>query len=135
MNDPDITMEECIQLMADKVRRHGQAFDWETPTYCNVHCDDFDLFADLQTDFPTIVYNDASTSNQNVSFEPTDLFSYKLVHVDDLKPEPVNNHVEINIESCSENTDIKLMDNVICIRNDTTPIEFDKNIEINHDTP
>nr|GEW83782.1 hypothetical protein [Tanacetum cinerariifolium] len=108
MNDPDITMEECIQLTADKGRRHDR--------------------------FPTIVYNDASTSNQNVSSEPTDLFSYKLVHVDDLKPEPVNNHVEINIESCSENTDIKPMDNVICIRNDTTPIEFDKNIEINHDT-
>nr|GEW79451.1 UBN2 domain-containing protein [Tanacetum cinerariifolium] len=33
-----------------------------------------------------------------------------------------------------ENIDIKPMDNVICISNDTTPIEFDKNVETNHDT-
>ncbi|GJV95564.1 putative reverse transcriptase domain-containing protein [Tanacetum coccineum] len=36
-----------------------------------VYCDDSDLFTDFETDFPDIVYNDASTSNQNVSFEPT----------------------------------------------------------------
>ncbi|GJZ82260.1 hypothetical protein Tco_0647433 [Tanacetum coccineum] len=39
-------MEEYIQLMADKARRN---------------------------DFPAIVHNDASTSNEEVSFEPTDL--------------------------------------------------------------
>ncbi|GJX32758.1 hypothetical protein Tco_0242613 [Tanacetum coccineum] len=48
MDDPNITMEEYIQLMADKPRGH------------------------FETDFPAIVYNDASTSNQNVFSEPTD---------------------------------------------------------------
>ncbi|GJX30154.1 hypothetical protein Tco_0238233 [Tanacetum coccineum] len=47
MDDPNIMMEEYIQLMADKARR------------------------DFEIDFTAIVYNDASTSNQNVCSEPT----------------------------------------------------------------
>ncbi|GJZ65220.1 hypothetical protein Tco_0621916 [Tanacetum coccineum] len=119
----------------------------------------------FETNFPAIVYNDASTSNQNVSSEPTvsiynaikadidfhisfsdfededytfiynkDSSSYKLIPINDLKPEPVNDHVEINTELCSENIDIKPMDMVICTSNDTTSIELDENIETNHDT-
>ncbi|GJT00886.1 hypothetical protein Tco_0822055 [Tanacetum coccineum] len=140
MDDPNITMEEYIQLMADKALGH------------------------FETDFPAIVYNDASTSNQNVSSEPTvsiynaiksdidfhisfsdsededytfiynkESSSYKLTPINDLKPEPVNDYVEINIESCSENIDVKPMDSVICISKDTTPVEFDENFETNHD--
>ncbi|GKG44928.1 hypothetical protein Tco_0495006, partial [Tanacetum coccineum] len=33
MDDPDITMEEYIQLEAKKARRQGQEFNWETATY------------------------------------------------------------------------------------------------------
>ncbi|GKB24222.1 hypothetical protein Tco_0863623 [Tanacetum coccineum] len=165
MDDPNITMEEYIQLIADKTRRCGQTFNCETATYDKVYCDDLDSFTDFETDFLAIIYNDASTSNQNVSSEPTvsiyngikadidfhisfsdsededytfiydkDSSFYKLIPVNDLKPEPVNEHVEINIESCSENLDVKPMDSVICISKDTTPIEFDENIETNHDT-
>ncbi|GJT63706.1 reverse transcriptase domain-containing protein [Tanacetum coccineum] len=36
MDDPYITMEECIQLMADKGHRRGQEFNWETATYGTV---------------------------------------------------------------------------------------------------
>ncbi|GJS25107.1 hypothetical protein Tco_0453739 [Tanacetum coccineum] len=71
MDDPNITMEEYIQLMADKARGRDQTFNWETATYDEVYCDDPDLFTYFKTDFPAIVYNDASTSNQNVSYEPT----------------------------------------------------------------
>ncbi|GJZ29383.1 hypothetical protein Tco_0574030 [Tanacetum coccineum] len=165
MDDSNITMEEYIQLMDDKARGRDQAFNWETATYSKEYCDDLDSFTNFETDFPAIVYNDASTSNRNVSSEPTvsiynaikadidfhisfsdsededypfiynkDSSSYKLIHVNDLKPEPVDDHVEINTELCSENIDIKPIDNVICISNDTTPIEFDKNIKTNHDT-
>ncbi|GKC47991.1 hypothetical protein Tco_1065713 [Tanacetum coccineum] len=164
MDDPNITMEEYIQLMANKARGGDQTINWETATYGEVYCEDLDSFKDFETDFPTIVYNDASTSNQNVSSEPTvsiyntiksdidfhisffdseeedytfiynkDLSSYKLIPVDDLKPESVNDYVEINTESCSENIDVKPMDSVIC--KDTTHVEFDKNIKTNHDTP
>ncbi|GKD92312.1 hypothetical protein Tco_1372149 [Tanacetum coccineum] len=71
MDDPNITMEEYIQLMADKARGRDQTFNLETATYGEVYCDDSDLFTDFETDFQAIIYNDASTSNQNISFEPT----------------------------------------------------------------
>ncbi|GJT39795.1 hypothetical protein Tco_0939660 [Tanacetum coccineum] len=32
MDEPNITMEEYIQLMADKARGHGQTSHWETAT-------------------------------------------------------------------------------------------------------
>ncbi|GJV56910.1 hypothetical protein Tco_1457915 [Tanacetum coccineum] len=166
MDDPYITMEEYIQLMADKAQKHGDTFNWETAIYGKVPCDDSDLFNDFEADFPAIVYNDASTSIDNVSSEPTIsiynaiksnidfsisysdsededyTFTYdkdslfpKLIHVDILKPKPVNDYVEINTELCSKNIVIKPMDNIIFTNNDTTPIEFDENVETNHDTP
>ncbi|GJV01177.1 hypothetical protein Tco_1334746 [Tanacetum coccineum] len=127
-------MEEYIKLHAEKARRCG-----------------------FEADFPAIVYNDALTSNHDISPEQTasiynaiktdfyfnisfsdsddddytfiydkDSFSYKLILVNDLKPELVNDHVEINTESCSENIDIKAMDSVVCISNDTTLVESDE---------
>ncbi|GJU67923.1 hypothetical protein Tco_1254182 [Tanacetum coccineum] len=71
MDDPNITMEEYIQLMTDKARGRDQTYNWETVTYSKEYCDDLDSFTDFGTDFPAIVYNDAPTSNQIVSSEPT----------------------------------------------------------------
>ncbi|GJR80358.1 hypothetical protein Tco_0151143 [Tanacetum coccineum] len=72
MNDPNITMDEYIQLMAHKAQGRDQTFNWETATYNKEYCDDLDSFTDFEIDFLAIVYNDASTSNQNVFSEPTD---------------------------------------------------------------
>ncbi|GJS99641.1 hypothetical protein Tco_0820811 [Tanacetum coccineum] len=105
MDDPNITIEEYIQLMADKARGRDQTFNWETTTYSKEYCKDLDSFINFETDFPTIVYNDVSTSNQNISSEPT------------------------------ENIDVKPMDSAICISKDTTAIEFDEHIKTDHDTP
>ncbi|GKD62314.1 hypothetical protein Tco_1299823, partial [Tanacetum coccineum] len=33
MHDPDLTMEEYIELEVEKARRRGQTFNWETATY------------------------------------------------------------------------------------------------------
>ncbi|GJR38860.1 hypothetical protein Tco_1214544 [Tanacetum coccineum] len=33
MDNPDLTMEEYIELEAKKARRHGRTFNWETATY------------------------------------------------------------------------------------------------------
>ncbi|GJU79788.1 hypothetical protein Tco_1282153 [Tanacetum coccineum] len=71
MDESDLTMEEYIELHAEKARRRGQKFNWETATYGKIYCDDLDLFTCFEADFPAIVYNDASTSNQNVSSEQT----------------------------------------------------------------
>nr|GEU83275.1 hypothetical protein [Tanacetum cinerariifolium] len=164
MDDPNITMEEYIKLQANKAQRRGRTFNWETATYSKVYCDNLDFFTYFETDYLAIIYNDASTSKQNVSFEPTisiynaikaeidfnisfsdsddkdytfiydkDLFSYKLIYVNYLKPEPVNNHVKINTKLCSENIDIKPMDSVVCISNNATSVESDEYLKTNHD--
>ncbi|GJV41282.1 hypothetical protein Tco_1419722 [Tanacetum coccineum] len=71
MDDPNITMEEYIKLQAEKAQRHGRTFNWQTSTYGKIYYDDLNFFIDFEADFPAIVYNDALTSNENVSSEPT----------------------------------------------------------------
>nr|GEW79599.1 hypothetical protein [Tanacetum cinerariifolium] len=58
IENPNITKEEYIQLMPDKVRRHGRTFNLKIATYDNENYDDFNLFTYFKTVFPTIVYND-----------------------------------------------------------------------------
>ncbi|GJU82618.1 hypothetical protein Tco_1284983 [Tanacetum coccineum] len=136
-------MEEYIKLHAEKAQRRGQMFNWETATYGKIYYDDYHLLTGFEADFPAIVYNDALTSNHDISPKQTasiynaiktdfyfnisfsdsddddytfiydkDSFSYKLILVNDWKSESVNDHVEINTESCSENIDIKPMDSM-----------------------
>ncbi|GJU25419.1 hypothetical protein Tco_1164040 [Tanacetum coccineum] len=72
MDNPDITMEEYIQLEAEKERRRGQEFNWETATYGKVrYFEDIDYFKAFENEFPAIVYNDALTFEPKVSSEPT----------------------------------------------------------------
>ncbi|GKE40201.1 hypothetical protein Tco_1463606 [Tanacetum coccineum] len=72
MNDPDITMEEYIQLEAEKACRRGQEFNWETATYGKIWYDeDVHYLRLFETEFPAIVYNDALASKPNFSSEPT----------------------------------------------------------------
>ena len=105
---------------------------------------------------PATVYNDASTSSPNVSSEPTvsiynniqsdinfsisssdskdeDYIDF-TIHDCILKPKPDDDHIEIN-NFCSENIYAKPMDNIICVSNDINSIEFEENVETNHDTP
>ncbi|GJV96825.1 hypothetical protein Tco_1548402 [Tanacetum coccineum] len=71
MNDPDITMEEYIQLEAEKARRRGQEFNLETAMYGKVmYFEDIDYFKDFENEFPTIVYEDDLTSKSEDSSEP-----------------------------------------------------------------
>ncbi|GJZ42271.1 hypothetical protein Tco_0589157 [Tanacetum coccineum] len=72
MNVPNITMEEYIQLEAEKDRRRGQEFNWETATYGKVrYFEDIDYFKKFEAEFPATVYKDALTSEPEVSSEPT----------------------------------------------------------------
>ncbi|GJU59197.1 hypothetical protein Tco_1236963 [Tanacetum coccineum] len=71
MDDPDITMEEYIQLEAEKARRRGQEFNWETASYGKVrYFENINYFKDFENEFPAIVYKDALTSKPKVLFEP-----------------------------------------------------------------
>ncbi|GJS32993.1 hypothetical protein Tco_0531375 [Tanacetum coccineum] len=72
MDDPNITIEEYIQLEAEKARRHGQEFNWEIATCGKVrYFEDISCFKDFKNEFPTSVYKVALTSELEVSSKPT----------------------------------------------------------------
>ncbi|GJY48671.1 hypothetical protein Tco_0438627 [Tanacetum coccineum] len=164
MDDPNITMEEYIQLMANKAHKRGQMFDWETATYGKIY-DEIDLFKYFEADFPAIVYNDALAYDPKVSSEPTvsphnaikadfdftisfsesddedytfiydkNSSSYNLISVNDLKSDTGNDIDEINVKLPSEDISIKPLDSVINVNVDTYSHAFDKTIETNNDT-
>ncbi|GJX30231.1 hypothetical protein Tco_0238310 [Tanacetum coccineum] len=122
MDDPDINMEEYIQLEAEKARRRCQEFNWETATY------------------------DALTSKPEVSSEPTvsarhvkkvdfdfeisfdefddedytftydkNLFSYKLISVNVLKLDTNNDDDKIDVKQSSGDISIEPSNNEISI--------------------
>nr|GEU28691.1 ribonuclease H-like domain-containing protein [Tanacetum cinerariifolium] len=58
---------EYIELLPEKARRRGEAFNWQTSMYVKMECEDLDSFVDYEADFLAIVYDDPSTSSHNVS--------------------------------------------------------------------
>ncbi|GKB79561.1 hypothetical protein Tco_0946456, partial [Tanacetum coccineum] len=72
MDDLNITMEEYIRLEEEKARRCGMVYNWETATYGKISYDeDVHDLRSVENEFPTIVYNDALTSEVAISYEPT----------------------------------------------------------------
>ncbi|GJX35966.1 hypothetical protein Tco_0247523 [Tanacetum coccineum] len=133
MDDPNITMEEYIRLEEEKAQRHGLTFDWQTAMFGKVknYEDEDDCFADFETEFPTIVFDNPITSNTALPYEPTvsstnenkidfrifldesddedytvifdeNSFSNKIIYVNDLKMDSESD--EILIPSSSEPT-------------------------------
>ncbi|GKB31885.1 hypothetical protein Tco_0871286 [Tanacetum coccineum] len=125
MDDSKLTMEEYIELEAEKAHRHGQTFNWETTTYGkNKYHEDINYLKDFETDFPVIIFDDPLGSDHKISSEPTispldnndfdfkisfdesdiedytviydkNLFSYKLISVNDLKTDSKNDTDEL----------------------------------------
>ncbi|GJV80934.1 hypothetical protein Tco_1516804 [Tanacetum coccineum] len=118
----------------------GQVFDWEAATYGKIrYFEDIDYFKNFETEFPAIVYKDALTSKPEVSSEPTvnpnhinfemsfsesddedytfinnkDSFSYKLIFIDDLKPDKDKNDNKIDDKLSSNNISAKPLDSVL----------------------
>nr|GEV54755.1 ribonuclease H-like domain-containing protein [Tanacetum cinerariifolium] len=120
-------------------------------------------YQDCETNFPAIIYNDASTSSPKVSSEPTvsiyntiksninfsisfsdsedkdytvgydeDSFFYKMIPVSVLKPKLIDDNIEINNESCSENIDIKPTEIITFKNKEITPVKFNRSLETNH---
>ncbi|GKD31116.1 hypothetical protein Tco_1241894, partial [Tanacetum coccineum] len=130
MENPNITMEEYIELEAEKAHKHGQTFKWETVTYGKVrYYEDIDYFKDFEIDFAAIVYKDALVSDHEISSEPT--FSYKSIFVNDLKTDLENDNDEVNISS--DDVAIEQSDSGIDANVDTQPHEFNKGFKMNHD--
>nr|GEY63349.1 hypothetical protein [Tanacetum cinerariifolium] len=71
MDDPNITMEEHIRLEEEKSHRRGKMYNWETTTYGKIWYDeDVHNLRSVETEFPSIVFNDTLTSNLALSCEP-----------------------------------------------------------------
>ncbi|GJX94672.1 uncharacterized mitochondrial protein-like protein, partial [Tanacetum coccineum] len=71
-DDPNITMEKYIRLDDEKARRHDKVYNWETATYGKIWYDeDVHDLRFVETEFPTIVFDDALTSEKALSCEPT----------------------------------------------------------------
>ncbi|GJY88714.1 hypothetical protein Tco_0503342 [Tanacetum coccineum] len=129
MDDPNIIMEEYIRLEEEKARSHGKMYKWETATYGRIwYDDDVHDLRSVETKFPTIVFNNALTSEVALSCEPTvsplnnnqidfrilfdepddedyteiydkNPFSYKIISVNDLKTDSENDNDKINMPS------------------------------------
>ncbi|GKA73808.1 retrovirus-related pol polyprotein from transposon TNT 1-94, partial [Tanacetum coccineum] len=129
MDDPNITMEEYMRIKKEKARRRGQVYNWETTTYGKIWCnEDVHDLRSIETEFSAIVLNDALTSEVALSCEPTvsplndnqidfrilfdesddkdyrviydkNLFSYKIISVDDLKTDLENDYDKVNMPS------------------------------------
>ncbi|GJS25739.1 hypothetical protein Tco_0486359 [Tanacetum coccineum] len=71
MDDPNITMEEYIRLEEEKARRRGKVYNWETAIYGKIWCnEDVHDLRYIETEFPSIVFDDAFTSEVMHSYEP-----------------------------------------------------------------
>ncbi|GKB11897.1 hypothetical protein Tco_0845820 [Tanacetum coccineum] len=115
MNEANLTLEEYIELEAEKARRRGQTFNWETATYGKFrYHKDIDYFNEFETDFPASISNDAVTTDHKISSEPT----------------VKDDNDEVNIPS--NNVVVEQLDNIVDTI-DTQSYEFDEDFETNHD--
>ncbi|GKE25849.1 hypothetical protein Tco_1441233 [Tanacetum coccineum] len=128
MDDLKINIKEYIRLQEEKALSRGETFDWQTTTYGKMeYCkDEDDSFTKFETEYPAIVFDD--TSEATLSCEPTvsplkeneidfrisydesddedymvifdkNLFSYKIIHVNNLKMDSENENDKINMPS------------------------------------
>ncbi|GJZ18648.1 hypothetical protein Tco_0554771 [Tanacetum coccineum] len=72
MDNPNITMEDCIGIEGKKARRHGKVYNWETATFGKIwDNEDVHDLGSVETEFPAKVFNDTLTSEAALSCEPT----------------------------------------------------------------
>ncbi|GKC64449.1 hypothetical protein Tco_1097047, partial [Tanacetum coccineum] len=129
MDNPNITIEEYIRLEEEKAHRRGKVYNWETATYGKIRYDeDVHDLGSVETEFPSIVFNDTLTSEAALSCEPTisslnndeidfrisfdesddedcmvifdkNSFSYKIISINDLKKDLENDNYKANMPS------------------------------------
>ncbi|GJU09792.1 reverse transcriptase domain-containing protein [Tanacetum coccineum] len=75
MDDPYITMEECIQLKADKGHMRSQEFNWENATYGKREHEEIEIFI-----------NEFRTTNELLLKERSNLLSELKIEFNDAEP-------------------------------------------------
>ncbi|GKA19720.1 hypothetical protein Tco_0699635 [Tanacetum coccineum] len=72
MNDPNITMEEYVQVETKRALRNGKVYNWKTATYDNIrYVDDINDLKFFEMEFPAIACNDALKSKLELLSKPT----------------------------------------------------------------
>ncbi|GKE66546.1 hypothetical protein Tco_1520707, partial [Tanacetum coccineum] len=128
INDLNITIEEYIRLEEEKARKCGKVFNWVTTKYGKIWYDeDIHDLRSVETEFPSIAFNDEVSSEKTLSCEPTvsslndeidfkisfddsedkdymvifdkNLFSYKIISTNDLKTDSENDNEKVNLPS------------------------------------
>nr|GFB60812.1 hypothetical protein [Tanacetum cinerariifolium] len=120
-------MDEYIRFEEEKAHRHGKVYNWKTTTNGKIwdNKDVHDLRS-VETEFPAIVFNDTLTSEAPILYEPTvsslkndeidfkisfdesddedytvifhkNLFSYKMISINDLKTDSENDNNKVNM--------------------------------------
>nr|GEU54148.1 hypothetical protein [Tanacetum cinerariifolium] len=91
MDDTNIIMEEYVRLKEEKARRQGRTFNWQTATYGKMEYyeNKDDSFTNLETKYPTIVFDD--TSDPALSCEPT---NDKVNTPSSPSPEPMIGYID-----------------------------------------
>nr|GEU96744.1 hypothetical protein [Tanacetum cinerariifolium] len=122
-------MKEYIRLEEKNAPQHGKVYNWETAKYGKIWYDKdvYDLRS-VETKFPAIVLNDELSSEKTLSCEPTisslnnneidfrisfdesddedytvifdkNLFSYKIITINDLKMDSKSDNEKVNMPS------------------------------------
>nr|GEW52220.1 hypothetical protein [Tanacetum cinerariifolium] len=135
MDNPDITMEEYIQLEAKKA--HRRDFDRDVLTFEQKVSSEPTISAHhaKKVDFGFVISFDESDDEDYTFTYDKNSFSYKLVFVNDLKLDSKNNDNKINIELSLEDVPIKSLDDVVDIKVNTYSNAFNENTVTNHDIP
>ncbi|GJZ22265.1 hypothetical protein Tco_0559304 [Tanacetum coccineum] len=105
MDNPNITMEEYIRLQEEKAQRAGRTFNWQTATYAILFDDTSDATLSCE---PTVSPLNDNKIDFRISFDESDdedytviydenSFSYKIISVNDLKTDSVNDNDKVNM--------------------------------------
>ncbi|GKB55217.1 hypothetical protein Tco_0905970, partial [Tanacetum coccineum] len=108
MDDPDITMEEYIQLEAEKGNRRGKEFNWKTATYgkvregirvVNANVTEGDAQSNIIRDVASLLRKHGVATSLNTTTGPNETVLKKALHADDVIPSkdtPIDQSVSIN---------------------------------------
>ncbi|GJU47314.1 hypothetical protein Tco_1204580 [Tanacetum coccineum] len=98
MDDPNITMEEYIRLEEEKVRRRAIVFNDTLTSEVALSCEP--MVSSLNNDeFDFRISFDESDDEDCMVIFDKNLFSYKIIYVNDLKTDSENDNDKVNMPS------------------------------------
>ncbi|GJV90948.1 hypothetical protein Tco_1538761 [Tanacetum coccineum] len=96
MDDPNITMEEYIKLEEEKARRHAKVFDDAFTSKVTHSCEPtVSPLIDNKIDF-RISFDESDDEDYTVIYDKN-LFSHKIIYVNDLKMDSENDNEKVNM--------------------------------------